>query len=41
MPELYLRQPGLTYSSYGPFMKHSERIQKFRETGNLQHFYRS
>ena len=38
MPELYLKQPGFTYSVCGPFTKHRERIQKFRETGNLKHY---
>ena len=36
-----LKQPGFTYSACGPFTKHCERIQKFRETGNLRHFYRN
>ena len=40
MPELYLKQPGFTYSVCGPFTKHRERIQKFRETGHLKHSYR-
>ena len=26
MPEMHLRQPGLTYSVYGPFNKTKERI---------------
>ena len=39
--ELCLRKPGVTYSAYGPFTKHRERIQKFRETCNLKHLYRS
>ena len=30
-----------TYSACGPFTKHRKRIQKFRETGNLKHFYRN
>ena len=29
--------PGFTYSACGLFTKHRERIQKFRETGNLKH----
>ena len=33
MPELHLKQPVFTYSACGPFAKHRERIQKFRETG--------
>ena len=37
MPELYMRHPAVTYSAFGPFAKHQERIQKFRETGNLKH----
>ena len=41
MSELHLKQPGFTYSSCGPFTKHRERIQKFRETGNLKHLYRN
>ena len=41
MPELHFKQPGFTYSAYGPFSKHRQRIQKFRETGNLKHLYRN
>ena len=26
MPEMHLRQPGFTYSTYGPFTKNKERI---------------
>ena len=26
---------------HGPFTKHRERIQKFKETGNLKHLYRN
>ena len=37
MSELHLKQSGLTYSACGPFTKYCERIQKFRETGNLKH----
>ena len=40
-PELHLKQLGLTYSACVPFTKHRERIQKFRETGNLKHLYRN
>ena len=35
MPELHLKLPGFTYSACGPFAKHRERIQKFRQTGKL------
>ena len=41
MPELHLKQPGFTYSAYGPLTRHRERILKFRETGNLKHLYRN
>ena len=41
MPQFRLKQPGFTYSACGPFTKHRERIQKFRETGNLKHLYRN
>ena len=39
MPEIHLRQPGLTYSAGGPFKKNKERIQKFKETGDLRYIY--
>ena len=41
MSEIYLKQPEVTYSTCGPFTKHRERIQKFREAGNLKHLYRN
>ena len=41
MPGLYLKWPGSTYSAFEPFSKHCEKIQKFRETGNLKHLYRN
>ena len=31
MPEMHLKQPGFTYSVFGPFAKSKERIQKFKE----------
>ena len=34
MPELHLKELRFTYSAYGSFTKHPERIQKTRETGN-------
>ena len=39
MPELYLRKTGFTYIACGPFAKHRQRIQKFRETVNLKHIF--
>ena len=41
MPEVHLKQPGFTYSACGPSTKHRERIQTFRETGNLKHLYKN
>ena len=41
MRELYRNQPGFTYSACRPFIKHCERIRKFRETSNLKHLYRN
>ena len=37
IPELHLKQPGFTDSACRPLTKHRERIQKFRETGNLKY----
>ena len=37
MPEMHLRQPQFTYSACGPFTKHTQRIQKFKETGDTNH----
>ena len=31
MPGKHLRQPGFTYSAFGPLTKNYERIQKFIE----------
>ena len=42
MPEMYLRQPGFTYSACGPFTKKSkERIQEFKETGDSRCIYQN
>ena len=37
MPEMNLRQPGLTYSGCGPFTINKKRIQKFKETGDSRY----
>ena len=37
MSALNLSQPGFTYSVCGPFTKHCQRIQKFKETGDLKY----
>ena len=41
MPEMHLRQPQFTYSACGPFTKHKERIQKFKETGDTKYIYKN
>ena len=41
LPGVHLRQPRFTYSAYGLFTKHRERIQKFKETCDLQHIYKN
>ena len=41
MLEMHLRQPGFTYRACGPFTKNKERIQKFKETGDLRYLYRN
>ena len=40
-PEMHLRQPKFTYSACGPFTKNKERIQKFKETVDTKHIYRT
>ena len=38
MPEMHLKQPGFTYSACRPFTKKKkERIQKFKETGDMSY----
>ena len=37
MPEMHIKQPGFTYSACGPFTKNTERIQKFKETGDTSY----
>ena len=39
MPEIHLKQPQFTYSACGPFTKHEQRIQKFKETGDANYIY--
>ena len=39
MPEIHLRQPQFTYSACGPFTKHEQRIQKFKEIGDTNYIY--
>ena len=39
--ELHLKHPGYTYSACWQFTKHSKKIEKFREAGNLKKLYRN
>ena len=39
MPEMHLKQPGLTYSACGPFTKNKERIKEFMQTGNTNFIF--
>ena len=41
MPEMYLIQPGFTYSACEPFTKIKERIRKFKETRDLWYIYQN
>ena len=41
MLEMHIRQPGFTYRACGPFTKNKERIQKFKEIGDLRYLYRN
>ena len=38
---MHLRQPGFTYSAYGPFTKNKKRIQKFMHTVNTDFIYKN
>ena len=41
MPEMNLRQPEFTYSTYRPFTKSKERIQKIKETEDWRYIYQN
>ena len=41
MPEMHLKQPGLTYSASGPFTKNKKGIQKFKEIGDAKYIYKN
>ena len=41
MPEIHLRQPQFTYSACGPFTRHEERIQKFKETSDTNYVFKN
>ena len=37
IPKMHWRQPGFTYSAYGPFTQNKEKIEKSKKTGDLQY----
>ena len=41
MPEMHLRQPQFVYSACGPFIRHKERIKKFKQIGDTRYIYRN
>ena len=41
MPELHLKQPGITCNACGSFSKNKERIEKFIQSGNTDFVYKS
>ena len=41
MPEMHLKEPGFMCSACGPFTKHKERIQNFKETGDTRYIDRN
>ena len=41
MPEMYLRQPGFTYSANRPFTKNKKRIKRFKESGDWIYIYQN
>ena len=41
MPEIHLKQPGFTYSAYGPFTKNKQIIQKYMYTGDTNYIYKN
>ena len=40
MPKISIIKPRFTYSACELFTKHRQRIQKFKETGDLNHIYK-
>ena len=41
MPEMHLKQPGVTYSDCSPFTRNKERIEKFMQTRNTDFIYKN
>ena len=41
MPEIHLRQPQFVYSACEPFIRHKERIKKFKQKSDTRYIYRN
>ena len=41
MPEMHLKQPGFTYSAWGPFTKNKKRNQKVQEAWDTNYIYKN
>ena len=41
MPEVHLRQPGITYNTCGPFTRNKQKIQKFMQAGDTNYIYKN
>ena len=41
MLEMHLKQPGFTFSAWGPFTRNKKRIEKFMQTGNTYFIYKN
>ena len=41
MPEMHLKQSGITFSTCGPFTKYKKRIQKFKETRDASYIQKN
>ena len=39
MPEMHLKQPGITYCACGSFTKNKERIQKLKKKQEVQNIF--
>ena len=39
MPEMHFKHPGFTHSPCEPFTKNTERIKKFKETGDANNIF--
>ena len=41
MPEMHLKQPGFSNSACRSFTKNKEKIQNFKETGDVKYIYKN